>query len=66
MSELTEDAVKDVAQTGKAFINDFLDIDNRPVLVVVASKHFPEVSLEVVVINILICFIFFILRTLKL
>ncbi|KAE9602638.1 putative CRAL-TRIO lipid binding domain, CRAL/TRIO domain-containing protein [Lupinus albus] len=42
VSELTEDAVKDVAQTGKAFVHDFLDINGRPVLVVVASKHFPE------------------------
>ncbi|OIW18335.1 hypothetical protein TanjilG_31475 [Lupinus angustifolius] len=42
VSELTEDAVKDIAQTGKAFVHDFLDINERPVLVVVASKHFPK------------------------
>ena len=58
VAELTEEAVKDAAQTGKAYVHDFLDINDRPVLVVVASKHIPEVSIEVVVINILICFIF--------
>ncbi|XP_061366829.1 CRAL-TRIO domain-containing protein C3H8.02 isoform X1 [Gastrolobium bilobum] len=42
VSELTEEAVKNVAQTGKAYVHDFLDINERPVLVVVASKHFPE------------------------
>ncbi|KAL1363752.1 uncharacterized protein [Arachis hypogaea] len=42
VAELTEEAVKDVAQTGKAYVHDFLDIYGRPVLMVVASKHFPE------------------------
>ncbi|CAJ2664336.1 unnamed protein product [Trifolium pratense] len=42
VSKLTEETVKDVAQTGKAYIHDFLDIDSRPVLVVVAAKHFPK------------------------
>ncbi|KAF7838302.1 CRAL-TRIO domain-containing protein C3H8.02 isoform X1 [Senna tora] len=42
VSELTEEAVKVVAQTGKGYVHDFLDVNNRPVLVVVASKHVPE------------------------
>ncbi|XP_058733617.1 CRAL-TRIO domain-containing protein C3H8.02-like [Vicia villosa] len=42
VSKLTEESVKDVAKTGKAYIHDFLDIDGRPVLVVVAAKHFPK------------------------
>ncbi|XP_045791156.1 phosphatidylinositol transfer protein CSR1-like [Trifolium pratense] len=42
VSKLTEETVKDVAQTGKAYIHDFLDINDRPVLVVVAAKHFPK------------------------
>jgi hypothetical protein len=46
VSKLTEESVKDVAQTGKAYIHDFLDINDRPVLVVVAAKHFPKVSVE--------------------
>ncbi|GAU47598.1 hypothetical protein TSUD_186100 [Trifolium subterraneum] len=43
VSNLTEESVEDVAQTGKAYIHDFLDINDRPVLVVVAAKHFPKV-----------------------
>ncbi|XP_058762727.1 uncharacterized protein LOC131636087 isoform X2 [Vicia villosa] len=42
VSKLTEESVKDVAKTGKAYIHDFLDINERPVLVVVAAKHFPK------------------------
>ncbi|XP_004508888.1 uncharacterized protein [Cicer arietinum] len=42
VSKLTEESVKDVAQTGKAYVHDFLDINDRPVLVVVAAKHFPK------------------------
>ncbi|PNX72655.1 motile sperm domain-containing protein 2-like [Trifolium pratense] len=42
VSNLTEESVKDIAQTGKAYIHDFLDINDRPVLVVVAAKHFPK------------------------
>jgi len=48
---LTEEAIKDISQTGKAYVHDFLDINNRPVLVVEASKHFPKVSIEFVVTN---------------
>lgn len=47
MSELTEDSVRNVAATGKAFVHDFLDVSDRPVLVVVASKHYPGVSSHV-------------------
>lgn len=43
---MTEESVKDVAKTGKAYIHDFLDVNDRPVLVVVAAKHFPKVSVE--------------------
>ncbi|EXB93582.1 hypothetical protein L484_014574 [Morus notabilis] len=43
VSELTEDSVKSMAETGKSFVHDFLDVYDRPVLVVVASKHLPSV-----------------------
>jgi hypothetical protein len=46
VSELSEESVKNVAQTGKAYVHDFLDVNDRPVLIVVASKHFPAVSLK--------------------
>ncbi|KAF4351765.1 hypothetical protein F8388_008775 [Cannabis sativa] len=42
VSELTEDSVKRMAETGKGFVHDFLDVNDRPVLVVVASKHIPS------------------------
>ncbi|KAM7273271.1 hypothetical protein ACFE04_027935 [Oxalis oulophora] len=42
-SELTEESVKDVARTGKSYVHDLLDVNGRPVLIVVASKHFPGV-----------------------
>ncbi|XVF19472.1 hypothetical protein REPUB_Repub11eG0113600 [Reevesia pubescens] len=41
ISDLSEDAVKGIAETGKAFVHDSLDINDRPVLIVVASKHLP-------------------------
>nr|POE77325.1 motile sperm domain-containing protein 2 [Quercus suber] len=41
VSELSEESVKNVAQTGKGYVHDFLDVNDRPVLIVVASKHFP-------------------------
>ncbi|XP_054805236.1 sec14 cytosolic factor isoform X2 [Prosopis cineraria] len=41
VSELSEENVKAVAQTGKAYVHDFPDVDGRPVLVVVGSKHVP-------------------------
>ena len=37
MSQLSEELVKNVAQTGKAYVHDFLDVNDRPVLIVVAS-----------------------------
>lgn len=43
---MTEESVKDVVKTGKAYIHDFLDVNHRPVLVVVAAKHFPKVSVR--------------------
>lgn len=46
VSELSEESVKNVAQTGKSYVHDFLDVNDRPVLIVVASKHFPGVSLK--------------------
>ncbi|XVE57177.1 hypothetical protein DITRI_Ditri04bG0070900 [Diplodiscus trichospermus] len=44
VSDLSEDAVKRMAATGKGCVHDFLDINDRPVLIVVASKHFPAVD----------------------
>ncbi|KDP31064.1 hypothetical protein JCGZ_11440 [Jatropha curcas] len=44
VSKLTEESVKNVADTGKAYVHDFLDIYGRPVLVVVPSKHLPDVD----------------------
>ncbi|KAE8124269.1 hypothetical protein FH972_019170 [Carpinus fangiana] len=44
VSELSEELVKNVAQTGKAYVHDFLDVNDRPVLIVVASKHFPAMQ----------------------
>ncbi|CAL5372685.1 unnamed protein product [Camellia sinensis] len=41
VSELSEESVRSVAETGKGFVHDFLDVHGRPVLIVVASKHFP-------------------------
>lgn len=36
--------MRDAYETGKSYVHDFLDVNGRPVLVVVASKHFPSVS----------------------
>ncbi|KAF5459927.1 hypothetical protein F2P56_019833 [Juglans regia] len=44
VSELSEESVKNVAQTGKAYVHDFLDVNDRPVLIVEASKHFPAMQ----------------------
>lgn len=44
MSELNEESVKGIAGTGKAYVHDFLDVNGRPVLIVVASKHLPAVN----------------------
>ncbi|GLT83808.1 hypothetical protein SLE2022_020790 [Rubroshorea leprosula] len=43
VSELSENLVKNIAETGKAYVHDFLDVNDRPVLVVVASKHLPAI-----------------------
>ncbi|CAN1347860.1 Motile sperm domain-containing protein 2 [Linum perenne] len=43
VSELTEESLKSVAETGKASVHDFCDVNDRPVLLVVASNHFPGV-----------------------
>ncbi|XP_042501677.1 motile sperm domain-containing protein 2 isoform X2 [Macadamia integrifolia] len=44
VSELSEESVKSIAETGKAYVHDFLDVYDRPVLIVVASKHFPAMQ----------------------
>lgn len=41
VAELSEDSLKSIAATGKAYIHDHLDVSGRPVLIVDASKHFP-------------------------
>ncbi|XP_072998717.1 phosphatidylinositol transfer protein CSR1 [Typha latifolia] len=41
VSELSEESVSNLYGTGKAYVHDFLDVHGRPVLLVVASKHFP-------------------------
>uniref|UniRef100_A0ACD5TEU0 Uncharacterized protein n=2 Tax=Avena sativa TaxID=4498 RepID=A0ACD5TEU0_AVESA len=41
VSELSEESVKGLYQTGKAYVHSSFDIYGRPVLVVVAAKHFP-------------------------
>lgn len=46
VSELSKESVRTAAETGKAFVLDFHDVYDRPVLIVVASKHFPAVSIE--------------------
>ncbi|CAN1347830.1 hypothetical protein LINPERPRIM_LOCUS41255 [Linum perenne] len=42
VAELTEESVRSVAETGKASVHDFCDVNDRPVLLVVASNHFPD------------------------
>ncbi|XWS60770.1 hypothetical protein CRYUN_Cryun07bG0065400 [Craigia yunnanensis] len=46
VSDLSEDAVKRIAETGKSYVHDFLDVNDRSVLIVVASKHLPAVSFK--------------------
>lgn len=57
---MTDETVKDAAQTGKGYVHDFLDINDRPVLVVVGSKHIPMVRVQVVVVSILLCLLLYI------
>ncbi|XP_024960740.1 motile sperm domain-containing protein 2 isoform X1 [Cynara cardunculus var. scolymus] len=42
VSKLSEESVRRAAATGKSYLHDSLDVHGRPVLVVVPSKHFPE------------------------
>ncbi|XP_076919245.1 CRAL-TRIO domain-containing protein C3H8.02-like [Bidens hawaiensis] len=42
VSEITEESLKRVAATGKSYIHDSLDVNGRPVLIVVPSKHIPD------------------------
>ncbi|KAI4303840.1 hypothetical protein MLD38_039428 [Melastoma candidum] len=42
VSKLTEESVEEIARTGKAYVHHHLDVSGRPVLVVVAAKHFPN------------------------
>eukprot|EP00268_Persea_americana_P034320 TRINITY_DN33971_c0_g1_i10.p1 TRINITY_DN33971_c0_g1~~TRINITY_DN33971_c0_g1_i10.p1 ORF type:complete len:141 (+),score=31.71 TRINITY_DN33971_c0_g1_i10:76-498(+) len=44
VSKLSEESVKDIAETGKAYLHYCLDVKGRPVLVVVACKHFPSLT----------------------
>ncbi|KAI3454460.1 hypothetical protein Pfo_011123 [Paulownia fortunei] len=41
VSDLSEESVKRVAETGKSYLHNYLDVQDRPVLIVEASKHFP-------------------------
>ncbi|CAI9112642.1 OLC1v1013113C1 [Oldenlandia corymbosa var. corymbosa] len=41
VSELSEQAVRSAAETGKAYVHDYLDTYDRPVLIVEVSKHLP-------------------------
>ena len=45
-----------MAETGKGYVHDFFDVDGRPVLIVVGSKHIPLVSLaaEVIIFNLIV------------
>ncbi|XP_031105330.1 phosphatidylinositol transfer protein CSR1 isoform X1 [Ipomoea triloba] len=42
VSNLSEESVKSTAETGKAYLHDNFDVYGRPVLIVEASKHFPQ------------------------
>ncbi|ERN02666.1 hypothetical protein AMTR_s00085p00076490, partial [Amborella trichopoda] len=41
VSNISEETVKDITSTGKAYLHDYPDLNGRPVLVVVAAKHIP-------------------------
>lgn len=45
VSDLSEESVKSSAETGKAYVHDNFDVNGRPVLIVDASKHFPQVTM---------------------
>ncbi|XP_060204607.1 CRAL-TRIO domain-containing protein C365.01 [Lycium barbarum] len=42
VKNLSEESVKSIAETGKAYVHDNFDVYGRPVLIVNASKHFPQ------------------------
>ncbi|KAH9308276.1 hypothetical protein KI387_036187, partial [Taxus chinensis] len=42
VNNLTEESIKNIASTGKAYLHDFPDVEGRPVVVVVAAKHLPS------------------------
>ncbi|KAL9155633.1 hypothetical protein ABFS82_09G017300 [Erythranthe guttata] len=46
VSKLSEESVKRAAETGKAYLHNYLDSRGRAVLVVEASKHFPGEHFE--------------------
>ena len=41
---MTADDVAEEAETGKAYLHEHFDADGRPVIVVEAARHFPDVS----------------------
>ncbi|XP_047314392.1 CRAL-TRIO domain-containing protein C3H8.02 [Impatiens glandulifera] len=41
VSELSEESIRSIAETGKSYLHEFHDTHGRPVLIVVASKHLP-------------------------
>ncbi|XP_073017626.1 uncharacterized protein [Primulina eburnea] len=41
VSKLSEESLKRVVESGKAYVHDYLDVYDRPVLIVDVSKHFP-------------------------
>ncbi|KAK9076823.1 hypothetical protein SSX86_005157 [Deinandra increscens subsp. villosa] len=42
VSQISEESVRRVAATGKSYVHNCLDVNGRPVLIVVPSKHIPE------------------------
>ncbi|KAH6825838.1 Sec14p-like phosphatidylinositol transfer family protein [Perilla frutescens var. hirtella] len=41
VAELSEESIKSAAETGKAYVHDYLDVYDRPVLIANLSKHIP-------------------------
>ncbi|XP_002986250.2 phosphatidylinositol transfer protein CSR1 [Selaginella moellendorffii] len=42
VNSITDDSIRKIASSGKAYLNSSPDVKGRPVLVVVAAKHFPR------------------------
>lgn len=42
VDNLTEESIRNMASTGKAYLHEFPDVKGRPVVVVVAAKHLPS------------------------